>query len=361
MKSSWLFLSFVCVLIGLCSGPDPGAAFGQEEPPIEKGSETADKNQEEEELDAGIKEELAKADQLMASGKTAKAIKSVEELFEKTGHLRAGYALSQVYQLYALDLAKENHKKAHPVFLKGGELARKLLDDPEFPRSVRDEIVGAIYNEACSFAILNENEAALKTLGDLFRYGFEEFDKLENDPDLLKLTQTDGFRAVVTEARKAIQEKMDTESKKQIAAFKTFPFDFDQADLAERPLSLSALRGKVVIVDFWGTWCPPCRAEIPAFIKLRGTYSKDLEIVGLAYERGEAADAPQKVIAYGLKTNVNYPCAIGEQATKAMVPEFRGFPTTLFIDRAGKVRMVTVGAESYEKLESLVRVLMNEG
>jgi cytochrome c biogenesis protein CcmG/thiol:disulfide interchange protein DsbE len=119
--------------------------------------------------------------------------------------------------------------------------------------------------------------------------------------------------------------------------------------------------GKIVVVDFWGTWCPPCRAEIPAFIQLKSRYSSDVEIVGLAYERvEEGEDAAGKVVEFGTKAGINYPCAIGEDATRDMVPGFRGYPTTLFIDREGKVRMMTVGAESFERLEGIVLALMEQ-
>jgi len=360
MKTASLPGWFAGLLIVVGLGFVPGVALGQNEPPIENSAGAAGGSLDDEELDAGIKEELAKVGKLVADGKLPRAIKTVEELFEKTGHLRAGFALLQLQQMQALDLSAKNHKKAHPVFLKSGDLARRLLADPAFPAVVRDEVVAAIYNEACSHAFMEENQLALNTLGDLFSVGFEDFSKIENDPVLRTLAQTEEFREVVAKARESIRDRMDAGSKQEIAGFRSFAFDFEQTDLAGRPLSLASLKGKIVIVDFWGTWCPPCRAEIPSFIRLKDAYANDLEIVGLAYERVDAAEAPQAVIDYGLKSKINYPCAIGAQETKEMVPEFRGYPTTLFIDRTGKVRMVTVGNEPYDKLESLVRILMDE-
>jgi thiol-disulfide isomerase/thioredoxin len=165
----------------------------------------------------------------------------------------------------------------------------------------------------------------------------------------------------IADVRKAIRERHLTQARKEVAAFKSFPFNFEQRDLADQPISLSALRGKIVIVDFWGTWCPPCRAEIPAFVALKEKYSFDLEIIGLAYEReDDPAEAAKLVTTFARKNKINYPCALGDKETKAMVPEFRGYPTTLFFDRNGKVRMVTVGAESLNRLDALVSALLEE-
>ncbi len=308
--------------------------------------------------DNRIIEELARFDKLVAAGKTTKAIAEVRKLWEKTGHLRAGYALSQLLQKYGAEQSQRSRSKGHKYFVEGGELARKLLADSEFPDQFRDEIVGAVYNEACSHAVNKAEDEAIQSLRDAIELGFEDFSQIEDDTSFAGLARNDAFTALIAESRAKIRERIVAGIRKEIADFESFAFDFDQADLAGRPLSLTALRGKIVIVDFWGTWCPPCRAEIPAFIKLKENYGEHLEVVGLAYEKGEVAEAPQKVIDFGLKNNINYPCAIGMSETKSMVPEFRGYPTTLFIDGTGKVRMMTVGAESYEKLEAIVLALM---
>jgi thiol-disulfide isomerase/thioredoxin len=312
------------------------------------------------EADAGIVEKLAELNKLVESGKVPKALTEVRKLYRESGHLRAGYALSQLIAQRCETLAKSNRKKAHELFVEGGELARELLANPEFPDAVREEVRNSIYNQACSEAVMDDAEAAQKSLGDLFAMGFEDFSQIENDRDFAKLLKEETFRAFIAEARQAVVERVLRQAREEIAAFESFPFDFTTTDVVERPLSLTALKGKIVIVDFWGTWCPPCRAEIPAFIKLKELYASDIEIIGLAYERGEPEEAVTKVVEYGQKAGINYPCAIGDEATQDMVPEFRGYPTTLFIDRDGKVRMLTVGAESYERLESIVLALMEQ-
>lgn len=139
-----------------------------------------------------------------------------------------------------------------------------------------------------------------------------------------------------------------------------FPFTFTLPDLDGELVSLKSQKGKVVIVDFWGTWCPPCRAEVPHFVRLQKRYGRDgLQIIGINYEKNTSNPIP------GIKTfardfGINYPCVIGNVATRTQVPGFRGYPTTLFVDRRGNVRKKVVGQASYSSLEAIVKPLLAE-
>jgi thiol-disulfide isomerase/thioredoxin len=126
-------------------------------------------------------------------------------------------------------------------------------------------------------------------------------------------------------------------------------------------VSLDGYKDKVVIVDFWGTWCPPCRTEIPHFVKLQEKYrDRGLQIVGLNYERGDPDQAVPTIRQFMTSNKMNYPRAGGDRSTQQQVPDLTGFPTTLFIDRSGKVRMKLVGLQSLETLEAIVQTLLDE-
>ena len=143
---------------------------------------------------------------------------------------------------------------------------------------------------------------------------------------------------------------------------KTFPFDFALTDLSGQNISLTGYQGKVLIVDIWGTWCGPCKMEIPSFIKLQTEYGpQGFQMVGLNYER-EKDEAANKdaVTKYMQENGMNYPCAMGTEEIRQQVPDFIGFPTTLFIDRTGKVRGKVVGTHAYSFLEAMVKTLLAE-
>ena len=88
---------------------------------------------------------------------------------------------------------------------------------------------------------------------------------------------------------------------------------------------------------------------------------KGFQIIGLNYERGGSDEANLKLATdYAAKEGINYPCLMGDEATRDQVPDFQGFPTTLFIDKAGKVRMKAVGLHEYAFLEAVVNELLAE-
>src|SRR5262245_12984571 len=141
-----------------------------------------------------------------------------------------------------------------------------------------------------------------------------------------------------------------------------FEFDFDLKDVDGQKLSKADLAGKVLIVDIWGTWCPPCRQEIPLFQALQLEYGeRGLQVVGLNDEQtDDNADAARLVRRFRRAQGVDYPCAVITRQIKEQVPEYGSFPTTLFIDHTGKVRLKLRGAYGMPVLQTVVEALLKE-
>src|SRR5262249_43153152 len=123
-----------------------------------------------------------------------------------------------------------------------------------------------------------------------------------------------------------------------------------------------ALAGKVLIVDFWGTWCPPCKMEIPHFVALDREFRKrGLQVIGLNEEHGDSDEENAEMVRdYCKSEGVTYPCALATERIKDQVPDLGGFPTTLFLDRTGKVRLMVVGYHELSFLRAAVEALLNE-
>ena len=83
-------------------------------------------------------------------------------------------------------------------------------------------------------------------------------------------------------------------------------------------------------------------------------------MIGLNYEGGSPASDMKKVKNYVSSEGINYPCALGDDATQQQVPNFNAYPTTLFIDKKGKVRHRLVGLHSYNDLSAIVKKLLTE-
>jgi len=248
----------------------------------------------------------------------------------------------------------------HALFLKGAGHFRSLKNQFK-PLTPSEQGVGGnvFYNEACALSLAGEKQSALASLKESFEHGWNNFDHISKDPDLENLRQLPEFTKFLAAQKFVVAERTKKALVGELARNKPFPFAFSLPDLDGKPLSLESQKGKVVIVDIWGTWCPPCRAEIPHFVKLQERYGKEgLQIIGINYERGQ--NPVPGIKAFAKEFGINYPCVIGDPATRDQVPAFRGYPTTLFIDRSGAVRMKVVGLTPYERLEAIVTTLLAE-
>jgi len=279
---------------------------------------------------------------------------------EKQKHRAIVFFAAQIAQAQGRKLATdEDTPGAHAAFITSAKHFRHLQKDfkPLFPQE--SGFGGTVfYNEACALAA-KDQKAAQASLTEAVGLGFKDFKLMKTDKDLEPLRKNKGFEEFIAKQEVAAAKKADAAIGKELAGHKPFPFDFTLPDLDGKPLALAKLQGKVVIVDVWGTWCPPCRAEVPHFVELQKTYGKQgLQIVGINYERG--ADPIPGIKSFAKEYGINYPLVIGDDATQNKIPEFQAFPTTLFIDRSGEVRLVAVGARPLEYLEAVVKKLLAE-
>jgi cytochrome c biogenesis protein CcmG/thiol:disulfide interchange protein DsbE len=122
-------------------------------------------------------------------------------------------------------------------------------------------------------------------------------------------------------------------------------------------LPLSQLRGQVVLVNFWATWCPPCRAEMPNFqMFYDATHPRGFEIVGVSMDEA----SPEEVAAFLRDHRITYPVAM---ATTPVVAAFGGvndYPTSFLIDRLGRVRYTVRGIFATSALRAAVDSLLAE-
>jgi thiol-disulfide isomerase/thioredoxin len=126
-------------------------------------------------------------------------------------------------------------------------------------------------------------------------------------------------------------------------------------DLRGRTFRLSSYKGKVVLLNFWATWCPPCRAEMPDLVKWQRQYrSLGLQVVGITYPPAEVAE----VRKFTRSINVNYPIVFGSKETKALFDTGDTLPYTVIIDRDGNVLDRIEGILLDEEFEQKVKPLL---
>ena len=266
---------------------------------------------------------------------------------------------------FTQNAAKAGRKTDYSMFEKSADyLDRGLKTNPEFADNpqIRSFAGTVLYNAACAQAVDKKPEEALATLKRAVESGYKDLSQMEKDKDLESVRALDGFPEFLTKARETIREQLREEVEKMIAETKSFDFDFDLTDIEGEAIAKGDFKGKVLIVDVWGTWCPPCRAEIPSFVALVDKFKEaGLEIVGLNSERTKDDEKALELVKDFHKENkMNYRCALAKRETIEQIPDMEGFPTTLFFDRTGNVRVKIVGAHPYDTLEAVVQYLLDE-
>jgi thiol-disulfide isomerase/thioredoxin len=135
-------------------------------------------------------------------------------------------------------------------------------------------------------------------------------------------------------------------------------------DLQGKNVTLASYRGKAVLVNFWATWCEPCKIEIPGLIQLQNKYAdKGFTILGVAMDdEGKKVVEPyvqnQKFDVDGQKLTMNYPIVLGNEEIAQKFGGLIGFPTSVLISRDGKVVKRIIGLVNQDTLEKDIRGLL---
>lgn len=128
-------------------------------------------------------------------------------------------------------------------------------------------------------------------------------------------------------------------------------------DIRGRRLRLSEYRGRVVLLNFWATWCPPCRAEMPDLVRWQRKYrNSGLRVVGVTYPPNDI----REIRSFIRSLKVNYPVVLGTKETKALFMEGETLPITVVIDRNYTIRETIEGILLPEEFEERIKPLLKQ-
>jgi thiol-disulfide isomerase/thioredoxin len=130
--------------------------------------------------------------------------------------------------------------------------------------------------------------------------------------------------------------------------------DFNLISLDGKPLTLADARGKVILLNFWATWCGPCRAEVPDLVTLQQRYEGRLQVIGLNVDDEDAA-VVQKYID---ETGINYPVAMTPDKVREEYGGIAALPTSFLVDTEGRVVQKHVGLWDLAYFETEIRALL---
>ena len=131
---------------------------------------------------------------------------------------------------------------------------------------------------------------------------------------------------------------------------------FQLNDLNGKPISLAEAKGKIVLLNFWATWCGPCRAEIPDLVDLQKRYADKFEIIALATDE----DDPDEVRRFVLQSGINYRVAMSSDAVRRDYGGIAALPTSFVIDPQGRIVQKHVGLNDPSIYELEVRAMLGQ-
>lgn len=166
---------------------------------------------------------------------------------------------------------------------------------------------------------------------------------------LLTLPLADEHRLFVPDAVSAAAEGACD------ANAKPAPLDYTVKDMNGVDVKLSSFKGKVILLNFWATWCGPCKAEIPGFVELQNQYAKDLVVLGMSVD-----DTVDKLKPYAAQYKINYPILVGlgrDDVQDAYGPLY-GIPASFIIGRDGRICKKHMGIAPKAQFEREIKALL---
>jgi len=258
--------------------------------------------------------------------------------------------------------AEEKSAEAAPFVRRAQVLATAVAANPKHLEAADEMLAQVFFSAAQLDAAAGDADAMYRSLDQAFEMGFDDLAALQVGPSFAAWQTDDTFASYVAKQSAQIVDRIAVRIRRELASFEAFDFDFKLQAVTGQPLAKVDFQGKILVVDVWGTWCPPCRQELPHFIALQDKYgAQGVQVVGLNSENDETVALQTARVKKAIEEfQINYPCALIDDAFLETIPEFEGFPTTLFIDRQGRVRLKMVGAQSHSRLETAVKLLLDE-
>lgn len=235
---------------------------------------------------------------------------------------------------------QKQHAEANAALAKVLEALPAPLKGPFNPIRSR-----TLYNMAANHAQLGQRQQAIDALSRSVENALWNHQFLKVDPAFASLREEKAYQAVVEKASRTVADVA-----------------FGLKDMDGKLLEKKDYEGKVLILDLWGTWCPPCRAEIPHFVKLQEKHrAEGLRIVGLTWEKRVPDDTVRaRVKDFAEREGINYPLVLAEKPLIDAIVDLQGYPTTFFIGRDGLVAERVVGLLPEAVLEQKITYLLSQ-
>jgi thiol-disulfide isomerase/thioredoxin len=261
-------------------------------------------------------------------------------------------------------MAADRPAEADARLALAAETLRKLRKaHPELRPDEREMLANALFLDARRLAKAGQADEAFDRLEEAEHAGFANPEAVTAGAEFKPLRDHAGYDDLIGRITAHADAAAQDAAREALGENLSIPFNFKLPDLDGNLVTRAQVQGTAVtIVDVWGTWCPPCRMEVPHLAKLYETYrDRGLAVVGLNFENAdtpaEAAGLVRKAVS---DLKIPYPCLLGDKSMERSIPGFGPFPITFFLDREGRVRARLAGARPYRELEAIADALISE-
>jgi peroxiredoxin len=244
-----------------------------------------------------------------------------------------------------------------------------LGNDPDLERWVDDHLAGrraaGEWQPDASQAFIRFQQASRRKRAQARAYTFVVAGALATSVSLAAFPATRVFAqrcvsACLTESSKVRALLGGTPAGSNVfvkSGKRSLASDFTLTDASGRPVTLSGFRGKVVLLNFWATWCVPCGAEIPLLVGFEQQYrDRGFEVLGVSLDE----DGWKSVKPFLEAKHVNYPMMIGDAAIARAYGGIEAVPMTLIIDKSGRIAATHIGIFKRDECEADIQAVLNE-
>jgi thiol-disulfide isomerase/thioredoxin len=255
-----------------------------------------------------------------------------------------------------------NERVSSKIRIYEGQVASNLKSNPNYPKNALEALAAPMVSMAQGYSLRHDQTAAFEALGKAGDVGFGDFAMILKDPIINRLENRAAIEELVEDLEVRYEKAIENWSRTVVTQFQPFQFTYDLADVEGGRISNRDFTGKIVVLDMWATWCPPCRKGIPHFIELQKEFgSEGVSVLGVSMDNAsDPHSALETVRDFTTEQNFNYPCALGDQSFSQQVPGKQVLPTTIFIDRDNNVRYIARGYHDYAKMKAITRILASE-
>ncbi len=296
-------------------------------------------------------------------------IKVVNELratkqFDGNADPEMAFHLMKVLGRLSSVTTEVNERVSSKVRIYEGKIAVNLKANAGYPKNALEALAAPMISMAQGYAIRDDQKNAYTSLQLAVDAGFGDFETILKDPFLSRLNDRSGLEELVEDDLKyRYRRSIAKWSRTVVSQFQSFPINFDVADAqSSSRISNRDYVGKVLVLDMWATWCPPCRKGIPHYIELQKKYEdQDVAVLGVSMDNpNDPTSALDDVRKFMEEYKFNYACGMGDQSLNAILPGKSVLPTTIFVDQSGNVRYIARGYHDYAKVEAITKILVSE-